>query len=343
MTRVSRGRPDLIAHRGASGYRPEHTTAAYRLAIALGADGIELDLVATKDGVLVARHEPELSRTTDIATRPEFAERMSNRIIDGRSVSGWFVDDLTLAELKQVRATERMLEARPANTRFDGQFAVPTLAEVLKLVEDESHRLGRDVQVYAELKHATWFASLGLPLDELLLDTLREAAPAATVSALAFETDVLRSIHRRSDIPVVQLVEAGGTPYDRAVVGDLLSYRDMVSPRGLMRVAEYAVGVGLAKNLVLPRGSNGSTGAPSCIVNDAHALGLDVAVWTLRDENDFMAANFRHGTDPFSRGGAVAEYQAFLAAGVDVVLGDHPDTAVESRRIWLRERSALPV
>ncbi|HSV40366.1 MAG TPA: glycerophosphodiester phosphodiesterase family protein [Nocardioidaceae bacterium] len=343
MTRLVRMCPDLVAHRGASGYRPEHTTAAYRLAIALGADGIELDLVATKDGVLVARHEPELSRTTDVATRTEFADRKTTKLVDGRSVSGWFVNDLTLAELKTLRATERMADIRPDNMRFDGQFAVPTLAEVLTLVEDESHRLGRTVQVYLELKHATWFAGVGLPLDTLLVETLRECATTAPVKVLAFETAILRQLRSVLDAPLVQLIEAGGTPYDRAIVGDIVSYRDMVTPRGLMRIADYAHGIGVAKNLILPRGSDGAATTPSCVVSDAHALGLEVAIWTLRDENDFMAANFRHGTNPSARGGAVAEYKAFLAAGVDVIIGDHPDTALEARRMWLRERSPLPV
>ena len=330
----------LIAHRGASGYRPEHTTAAYRLAIALGADGIELDLVATADGVLVARHEPELSRTTDIATRPELAHLRTTKVVDGRQVNGWFVNDLTLAELKTVRATERMLEARPENARFDGQFAVPTFAEVLALVEDESLRMGRTVEVYAELKHPTWFASSGVRVEEVLLDTIRTSA--VPVTALAFETAALKNLRALSDLPSVQLIEAAGTPYDRAIVGDITSYRDMVTPRGLMRIGEYAGAVGLAKNLVLPRGIDGATHCPSEVVNDAHAVGLDVAVWTLRDENDFMAANFRHGTEPFARGGAVAEYKAFLDAGVDVLIGDHPDTALEARRLWSRELSALP-
>ena len=336
-------RPALIAHRGASGYRPEHTASAYRLAIALGADGIELDLVATRDGVLVARHEPELSRTTDIATRPEFADRKTTKIIDGRAVTGWFVNDLTLAELKTVRATERMLEARPENARFDGQFAVPTLAEVLSLVEDEGHRLGRRVQVYAELKHPTWFESVGLRVETLLADTLLESTAATPVTVLAFETGCLRSLRGLVDLPIVQLVEAAGTPYDRAIVGDITSYRDMVTPRGMMRIADYADAIGLAKNLVLPRGSDGSTGMPSCVVNDAHAVGLDVAVWTLRDENDFMAGNFRHGTEPYARGGAVAEYRAFLDADVDVIIGDHPDTALEARRMWQLDRASLAV
>jgi glycerophosphoryl diester phosphodiesterase len=343
MSRLARMRPDLVAHRGASGYRPEHTTAAYRLAIALGADGIELDLVATRDGVLVARHEPELSRTTDIARRPELAHHKTTRIVDGRSVTGWFVNDLSLAELKSVRATERMLEARPENARFDGQFSVPTLTEVLALVEDEGHRLGRTIQVYAELKHPTWFGSVGLPMEAILADTLRDAACAAPVTVLALETACLRRLRGVADVALMQLVEAGGTSYDRAIVGDVATYRDMVTPRGLMRIADYADAVGLAKNLVLPRRSDGAALTPSAVVNDAHAIGLDVAVWTMRDENDFMAANFRHGTDPFSRGGAVAEYQAFLDAGVDVLIGDHPDTAVEARRIWLRERSTPAV
>ncbi len=341
MTRLERARPDIVAHRGASGYRPEHTSAAYRLAVALGADAIEVDLVATGDGVLVARHEPELSRTTDVAARPEFAERRTTRAVDGRSVTGWFACDFTVDELRWLRAVERMPVVRPENARFDGCFGIPTLREVLALASDESARLGRPVQVYAELKHPTWHESVGLPLVDLLLDQLDDAEVPVTV--LAFETGCLLELRSRAHLPAVQLVEAAGAPYDRLIRGDLTTYRDLVTFRGLMGLAEHADTVGLAKNIVLPRRADGAAVTPSCVVDDAHAVGLDVAVWTLRDENDFMAANFRHGAALYARGGAVAEHRAFLQAGVDVVIGDHPDTAVEARRLWLREQSPLAV
>lgn len=339
MNRLPFTQPQVVAHRGASGYRPEHTTAAYRLALALGADGIEVDLVATKDGVLVARHEPELSVTTDVSRHLEFSDRRTTRVVDGRGVTGWFVDDFTLAELKTLRALERWPSLRRDNLRYDRKFAVPTFAEVLQLAEEEGHRLGRTVTVYAELKHPTWFAASGLRLEELLLDTLNRQAPLVPVVVLAFETTVLRRLRLLqggSSLPLVQLIEAGGMPYDRGLAGDLWTYRGMITPAGLVQVGEYADAVGLAKNLVLPRDERGATGRPGPVVGDAHALGLDVLVWTLRDENDFLPTNHRHGADPAKRGDAVAEWLALLGAGCDVLVGDHPDSGVEAAKVWRR-------
>jgi glycerophosphoryl diester phosphodiesterase len=330
--------PLVIAHRGASGYRPEHTLEAYRLAIRMGAEYVEPDLVSTKDGILVARHENEISGTTDVADRPEFANRLATKTIDGRSVRGWFTEDFTLAELKTLRAKERLPEVRPDNTRYDGMYQVPTFDEVLELVERESRRRGEVIGVYPETKHPTYFDSIGLSLEEpLVADLTRHHLnrPNAQVFVQSFETSNLCRLRERLRVALVQLVDATGAPYDLVAAGDPRGYRDLVEPEGLKEISTYADAVGAAKDLVLPRGSAGETTVPSALVGDAHDAGLEVHVWTMRDENQFMARNFRIGSDPNSKGNAIAEYQAFFDAGVDGVFSDHTDTAVAARDAWL--------
>jgi glycerophosphoryl diester phosphodiesterase len=282
--------PLVIAHRGASGYRPEHTLASYRLAIALGADYVEPDLVSTRDGVLVARHESEIGGTTDIAGRAEFADRMTTKVVDGREVTGWFVEDLTLAELKTLRAVERLPQLRPRNTRYDGWYDVPTFAEILDLVADESRRLGRAIGVYPETKHPSYFAEEGLALEEPLLAALAGHDLPAFVQS--FEPGNLRWLRSRTDLPLVQLVSAAG----RA---------DLVTTSGLRRVAQYADAIGVEKTLVT-----------SDLVADAHAAGLAVHAWTLRDETD-----------------SIADMWALVDAGVDGLFTDHPDTTLEACRL----------
>ncbi|MGZ8741459.1 MAG: glycerophosphodiester phosphodiesterase [Nocardioides sp.] len=334
--------PIVVAHRGASGYRPEHTLAAYRLAIRMGADFIEPDLVSTKDGVLVARHENEISGTTDVADRPEFADRRATKVIDGRPVTGWFTEDFTLDELKTLRAKERLPQVRPDNTRYDGRFEVPTFDEVLALVATESRRRGTTIGVYPETKHPTYFDDAGLSLEETLAAALRRHGldrRKAPVFVQSFETANLRDLDGMVRVRLVQLVDASGAPYDRVAAGDPTTYRDLVTPDGLREVATYADGVGAHKNLVLPRDATGATGQPSDVVADAHAKDLLVHVWTMRDENQSMAKNFRRGTDPNAKGDARAEVFAFLDAGVDGIFGDHPDTVVDARDSWLEERS----
>jgi glycerophosphoryl diester phosphodiesterase len=332
--------PIVIGHRGASGYRPEHTLAAYRLAIRLGADYIEPDLVATKDGALVARHENEISGTTDVADHPEFADRRTTKTIDGRQVSGWFTEDFTLAELKTLRAKERLPQVRPDNTRYDGRFEVPTLEEVLGLVKEESRRAGRRIGVYPETKHPTYFDSIGLSMEEPLVRTLRRHGldrAKAKVFIQSFETGNLRELDDLTRAPLIQLVDAQGAPYDLAAAGDPTTYADMVTSAGLAEIAEYADGVGANKNLVLPRHPDtGATGEPSALVPDAHDAGLLVHIWTMRDENQFMATNFRRGSDPNAKGDIAAEVTAFLEAGVDGMFADHPDSAVDAREEWAR-------
>jgi glycerophosphoryl diester phosphodiesterase len=338
--------PIVIGHRGASGYRPEHTLASYRLAIRLGADYVEPDLVSTKDGVLVARHENEIGGTTDVADHPEFADRRTTKVIDGQPVTGWFTEDFTLPELKTLRARERLPQVRPDNTRYDGMFEVPTLDEVLTMVRREELRTGRRIGVYPETKHPTYFDGIGLSLEEPLLAALRRHGldrAGSGVFIQSFETANLRELAGATRVPLVQLIDASGAPYDFVAAGDPRTYRDLTTPAGLAWVARYADGVGANKNLVLPRDPvTDATGEPSDLVPDAHEAGLLVHVWTLRDENQFMASNFRRGSDPNTKGDAYAEARAFLDAGVDGIFSDHPDTTALALEDWLAaaDRSA---
>ncbi len=336
--------PLVVAHRGASGYRPEHTLASYKLAIGMGADYIEPDLVSTKDGVLVARHENEISGTTDVAEHPEFADRFTTKTIDGQRISGWFTEDFTLDELKTLRAKERLPGVRPDNTRYDGRFQVPTLDEVLDLVARESRRRGEVIGVYPETKHPTYFDSIGLSLEEPLVRTLRRHhldRPNARVFIQSFETQNLRELSRRVRVPLVQLVDASGAPYDFVASGDPRTNADLVTPAGLREISTYAQSLGANKNIVLPRDSAGYLTEPSSVVDDAHAAGLEVHVWTMRDENQFMARDFWNGANPNAKGDAFAEYTAFFEAGVDGVFSDHPDTAVEARDAWVASRKGV--
>ena len=332
----------VIGHRGASGYRPEHTLAAYRLAIQMGADYIEPDLVSTKDGVLVARHENEISGTTDVAVHPEFADRFTTRTIDGQPITGWFTEDFTLDQLKTLRAVERLPQVRPPNTRYDGMYEVPTFDEVLDLVERESRRRGEVIGVYPETKHPTYFDSIGLSLEEPLVADLERHhlnRPNARVFVQSFETGNIRKLSWRVKVPIVQLVNSSGAPYDLVAAGDPRSYRDLVTPEGLKEISSYADAVGANKFLILPTDADGNATTPSSLVDDAHDIGLDVHVWSMRDENQFMAKNFRIGSDPYAKGDAIAEYHAFLDAGVDGIFSDHPDTAVAAREAWRDERT----
>lgn len=323
--------PLVIAHRGASAERPEHTLEAYDLAIAEGADFIEPDLVMTRDGVLVARHENEISETTDIADRPEFAARRTTRTIDGRPVTGWFTEDFTLAELRTPRARERLPELRPANTAFDGRFAVPTLADIIALARRRSRETGRTVGIYPELKHPTYFRGIGLPMEEALVAELahhgltRRDSP---VFVQSFEVGVLERLDRLTEVRLVQLLNDEGAPFDRPD----LPYRPMATPAGLAAIARYADGVGPAKALILPRDAAGRTTAPTRFVADAHAAGLLVHPWTFRPENAFLPADLCRGKDPAGRGDLSAELTLFLAQGIDGFFTDAVAEGVAARR-----------
>jgi len=308
----------VIAHRGASGERPEHTLAAYELAIDEGADFIEPDLVPTGDGVLVARHENEISGTTDVAEHPEFAARKATREIDGRAVTGWFTEDFTLAELKTLRARERLPEIRPANTVYDGQFEVPTLAEILALVKAKEAETGRRIGLEPELKHPSYFASLGIDTPALLLPQLAAAGYDSAEVPLfiqCFEVGTLARLAGETKLRLVQLVEAEGSPADLPKV----PYKALLTPTGLASIARYAAAIGPDIRLVL-----NPDGSPTSLVADAHAAGLEVHAWTLRRENAFLPKPLQIGDDPTASGNLAALVGLLKAAGVDAVFTDHP-------------------
>ncbi len=335
--RHAAGSPIVFAHRGASGYRPEHTLAAYRLAIQMGADYIEPDLVSTKDGVLVARHENEISGTTDVAAHPEFAHRRTTKTIDGARITGWFTEDFTLAELKTLRAKERLPQVRPGNTRYDGQFEIPTFEEVIQLAKRESGRSGRTIGIAPETKHPTYFDSIGLSLEEPLVSALRHNGldrPDAKIVIQSFETGNLRELDGMTRAPLAQLIDGSGAPYDLKAAGSTTTYADLVKPAALADIATYADWVAPAKNLILPRDASGAIGTPSALVSDAHAVGLQVVTWTMRIENQFLPTNHRVGVDPNAPGDLVGEIDAFLDAGIDALFSDNPDIAVQTRDAW---------
>lgn len=313
----------VIAHRGASGDRPEHTLEAYRLAIAQGADFIEPDLVLTKDGILVARHENEISETTDIASRPEFADRRTTRVIDGETMTGWFTEDFTLAELRTLRARERLPRLRVANAAFDGQSVIPTFEEVIALAKAASAESGRVIGVYPETKHPSYFASISLPHEAPLLAALERAGWTQADSPVfiqSFEVGNLVALSRKTRVRLIQLIATEKGPADRPDT----RYADMITPEGLKAVAVYAYGIGPQKDLVIARSALGSLGRPTDLVSNAHRAGLKVHPWTFRAENYFLPRGFRNGLDPRSKGDLAGEVRAFLAAGVDGLFSDHP-------------------
>jgi glycerophosphoryl diester phosphodiesterase len=328
--------PIVIAHRGASGHLPEHTLEAYRQAIAWGADFIEPDLVITRDGVLVARHENEIGGTTDVADRPEFAARQTTRTIDGAKVDGWFTEDFTLAELRTLRARERIPALRPESAAHDGRYRIPTFDEIIDLARTESASRGRTVGIYPETKHPTYFREIGLPLEEPLLDRLSDVGwedADAPVFLQSFEVGNLRMLRGRTGVRLIQLLEAAGAPYDLDAADGGRTYADLTAPAGLTEIASYADGIGPAKSLIVPRDAEGRHAAPTTLIADAHAAGLLVHSWTFRSENHFLPADLRRGdpSDPaFPRqhGDAAAEYALFFALGVDGVFSDFPREAV---------------
>ena len=327
--------PLVIAHRGASGERPEHTLAAYALAIDQGADFIEPDLVMTKDGVLVARHENEISGTTDVASKPEFAARRTTKTIDGQAVSGWFTEDFTLAELKTLRARERLPAMRKGNTAYDGQFDVPTFDEVIALAK------ARRVGVYPEIKHGQYFASINLCLEAPLLAALQTAgwtAKAHPVFIQSFEVANLQRLRKKTTLRLVQLMAASGGPADRPG----MAYAAMATPAGLKAIARYADAIGVEKALVVPRDTSGASATPTTLIADAHRAGLKVHAWTFRAENAFLPAELRRGTDAATHGDLATELRTFYALGIDGVFSDHPGIAVTSRRRSSPSRAARP-
>jgi glycerophosphoryl diester phosphodiesterase len=327
--------PLVIAHRGASGYRPEHTLAAYELGARLGADYVEPDLVRTKDGVLVARHENEISGTTDVASHPEFAARRTTKVIDGVSLTGWFTEDFTLAELKTLRAVERIPALRPRNTRYNGFYEVPTFQEVIDLTKRLSKELGRPIGIYPETKHPSYFREIGLPLEEPLVRTLKRNglnSRRAEVFVQSFEVGNLRMLDRELRVPLVQLLGAPAQrPWDFVVSDDPRTYADMATPEGLREIANYADGVGPSKDYIVPRDAAGNSLPPTSFVRDAHRAGLLVHPYTFRNENNFLPLELRSSSDPAAYGNAAAEYEQFFGLGVDGLFSDNADTAVRAR------------
>lgn len=320
----------VAAHRGASAYRPEHTLAAYQLAVELGADAIEIDVVATADGELVARHENEIGSTTDIASRPRFADRRTSKVIDGTELTGWFTEDLTLAELREVRAVERMPRTRPDNTGYDGRWAVPTLTEILDLVTATATRSARELALMVELKHPSYFAGIGLDLTGPLLAALAAAGltDSPRVAIMGFETGVLRGLAEHTRHRIIQIVGPGHwRAPDLAAAGDERTSADLVTPAGLGEIATYAHGLGPHKSLIL--GPGPGPGTPTGVAAVARELGLSVHVWTLRPENRFLPRELRRGADPEARGDFAAEVAALAAEGVAGLITDAPDLARE--------------
>jgi glycerophosphoryl diester phosphodiesterase len=324
---------EVFGHRGASALRPEHTLASYAKAIADGADYIEPDLCITKDGVLVARHENNIAETTDVAQRPEFAGRKVSKTVDGARVEGWFTEDFTLAELKSLRAIERLPRIRPQNAAMDGQFDVPTWEEIIDFTAAEAAARGRMVGLVPELKHSTYFAGIGLPLEDRFLATLKahDYVRRCPLEIQSFEIANLKYLRAKLGRPantrLMQLVDpAAGKPADVVKAGSGPSYAEMITPAGLAEVAAYADVIAPPTRAIIPLGPDRKLTAPTSLVADAHKAGLLVHVWTFRPENLFMAADFQDGKGPEARNeaGSIAEMQAYIRAGLDGFFSDDP-------------------
>ncbi len=334
MARAGGKKPIVIAHRGCSGERPEHTALAYERAIDQGCDFIEPDLVPTKDGHLIVRHENEIGGTTNVASHPQFADRKTTKTIDGQNLTGWFTEDFTLAEIKTLRARERLPQLRPASAAFDGQAQVLTFDETVAIAYAGTQRTGRTIGVYPEMKHPSYFASIGLPVEERMLDALKRNdlnSATAPVFVQCFEVGPLKTVRLKTRAKLVLLVAGEGGPADLPGV----KYADLVTPEGLKAVAAYADGLGPDKAMIVPQDANTLLPATR-LVKDAHAAGLLVHPWTVRAENYFLPAALRRGdaaaADFLAQQGDVKRlFQALYAAGVDGVFSDFPGLAVAAR------------
>ncbi|MFI0258204.1 glycerophosphodiester phosphodiesterase [Streptomyces sp. NPDC017056] len=324
--------PLIVGHRGASGYRPEHTLGSYQLALDMGADVIEQDVVPTKDGHLVCRHENDITATTDVSAHPEFADRKTTKTVDGAKLTGWFTEDFTLAELKTLRAKERIPGTRQHNTLYDGVWDVPTFEEVLKWADREGRKRGRRVWLHIETKHPTYFRKLGLGLEERLARLLRAYGRHKKHSPnflQSFEPSSLQRLDKLVDCPKVLLL---GTlkdrPWDFEVAGDPRTTADLVKPAGLKWISKFAQGIGPDLTVVIPRTKDDKLGEPTSVVRDAHAAGLVLHPYTGRNENTFLPADYRRGTDPAAYGNALGYFKKCLATGIDGLFSDNCDTAL---------------
>ncbi|WP_369034290.1 MULTISPECIES: glycerophosphodiester phosphodiesterase [Streptomyces] len=332
--------PTIIGHRGASGYRPEHTLGSYQLALDLGADIVEAgDLVPTKDGHIVCRHEPEIGGTTDVADHPEFASRKVTKVLDGVTLTGWFAEDFTLAELKTLRAIERIPANRPHNTLYNGRWEIPTFEEVLRWQDEQTRKRGKQVWIYPETKHPTYFRALGLGLEERVAKLLKKHGKDKKNSPVilqSFEPTSIQRLNRLVGNPLVVLLSAANTrPWDFITTGDPRTVADLVKPAGLREIASYAQGIGPTLDLVIPKDSNGALTSPTTLVADAHAAGLILHPYTMRNENPFLPTNFRKGTDADAYGDPFGAYRTYFATGIDGVFTDNPDTGVLARKDFL--------
>lgn len=338
--------PTVIGHRGASGYRPEHTLGSYQLALDLGADVVEQDLVPTKDGHLVCRHENEIGGTTDVADHGEFASRKTTKTVDGVAVTGWFTEDFTLAELKTLRAKERIPAVRQRNTLYDGRWDVPTFEEVLRWADREGRRRGKRVWLHVETKHPSYFRSLGLGLEEPLARLLRRYGRdgrGAPLFLQSFEPSSIQRLSRLVSAPRVVLLSAASTrPWDFELAKDPRTVADLVKPEGLKWIAGFAQGIGPTMDLILPRDAAGKLGAPTTLVKDAHAKGLILHPYTARNENSFLPAEYRRGTDPAAYGDAFGAFKRYFEQGIDGIFTDQADTGLLAAEAFRPGRGVNP-
>jgi glycerophosphoryl diester phosphodiesterase len=333
--------PIVIGHRGVPGERLEHTRPSYLLAIEQGADYIEPDVVSTRDGVLVVRHENEISGTTDVAARPEFADRKVSKFIDGIPHTGWFTEDFTLEEIKTLRVRERLPFLRPQNVPLEHVEQILTFDEVVDIAEEASIGRAEPIGVYVETKHPSYFARIGLDLDDLLIADLerrRLNREDAKIVIQSMETGNLQRLRRRTPLTLIQLMDRTGAPYDLVAARDRRTYRSLTRPAELTTIATYADGIGPNKSQVIARDKKYRLAGTTKLVRRAHDLGLLVHIWTMRNENNFLPTELRSSSDKAAQGDALAEYLAFFDAGVDGVFSDFTQTAVQARSQWLARR-----
>ena len=324
--------PLVVGHRGTSGYRPEHTLGSYQLALDMGVDVIEQDLVPTKDGHLVCRHENDITATTDVADHPEFADRKTTKKVDGTDLTGWFTEDFTLKELKTLRAKERIPKQRQHNTLYDGRWEVPTFEEVLEWAEKEGRARGRRVWLHVETKHPTYFGKLGLGLEKPLAKLLRRYGRHKADSpnfVQSFEPSSIEKLAELVDCPgVVLLSTPDSRPWDFVEADDPRTVADLVKPEGLKWMAGFARGIGPTLELVIPRKEDGTLGEPTTLVRDAHAQKLVLHPYTVRNENTFLPVDYRKGDNPNDYGDAFRFFQKHFETGIDGIFSDNPDTAL---------------
>lgn len=334
----AKAKPLVFGHRGAPAHRPEHTLGSYALAIADGADFVEPDLVPTKDGVLVIRHENNLAETTDVSAHPEFAARKTTKSIDGTAMTGWFTEDFTLAELKTLRAKERLGPLRPESQGYDGEFQILTFDEMIDFVGAEAAARGRTVGIIPEIKHSSYFASIGQPMEQRFLDVLgaHRYLASAPVILQSFEIANLRWLRPRlsgkPNVRLMQLTESTTAPADRVLAGDKRTWAERLTPDGLREIASYADFLAPYCRDLIPLSPDGRLTTPTPLIAQAHAAGLLVGSWTFRPENHFLAADFRDAAGDAARNpaGSVAEIRRYLAAGIDGFFTDDPKLGREA-------------